>query len=105
MFSLKYKDKVIMYNMTKENVHIEDSYKIRNASEMKEILELIGSEALRYCIPYERSINSWLREWKAHNYLYDMKYEVARTGSVDLNENESLIRRIGYFFLALFYRG
>jgi hypothetical protein len=72
---------------------------------MREILELIGSEAIRYCLLYTRSITSWLREWKAHNYLYDMGYEKARTGSVDLNENESLIRRIGYFFLALFYRG
>lgn len=105
MFNLRYKNKTIIYNMTKENIHIKDSYKIRNVSEMKEILELIGSEALRRCIPYKRSINSWLREWKAHNYLYDMNYEKDRTGSVDLNEDESLIRRIGYFFLALFYRG
>ena len=105
MFYLKYKDRIIMYNMTEKNIHIEDSYKIRDISEMKEILELIGSEALRCCIPYKRSISSWLREWKAHNYLYDMNYEKDRTGSVDLNEDESLIRRIGYFFLALFYRG
>ena len=51
---------------------------------------------------YKRTIGSWLREWRAHNVLYKWGYQPDRTKSVDLNEDETQIRKIGYFLLSIF---
>lgn len=74
---------------------------------MKEILNKIKAKAEKRCFTYKRSLSSWISEWKAHNYLYDRNVaasKVSSTSSVDLNEDETLIRRFGYFILALFYK-
>ena len=62
------------------------------------------AEAEKRGFTYKRSLSSWLMEWKAHNYLSDKNIETSRTSSVDINEDEKLIRRFGYFVLALFYK-
>lgn len=79
------------------------SSEIRKPADMKEILKVIRTEAEKRGFTYKRSLFSWLMEWKAHSYLSDKKIETSRTSSVDLNEDEKLIRRFGYFILALFY--
>ena len=84
------------------NVHIEDSYKILGTENKRKILEEIVKIGAEEGFTYERSIGSWICEWKAHNALYQRNYEKERTRSVDLNEDESFFRRFCYFFLAIF---
>lgn len=85
------------------NIHIKDSYKITTTKEMRFILNLLWYAAENRDIKYKRSVNSWIREWKAHNILYKFNIRRTSTRDVDLNEAESFIRRFGYFVLSLFY--
>ena len=70
--------------VSKGNVHIKDSYKVKSKSEMKEILY-----AIQYmhpeCDVFKRSYRSLIGEWRTHNRLYHLHYKQDRTGSVDLN--------------------
>jgi hypothetical protein len=103
MFVFVYKKKTITCTISKNNIHIMRSCEIRKPADMKEILKVIRAEAEKRGFIYKRSLSSWLREWKAHTYLSDKNIETSRASSVDLNEDEKLIRRFGYFILALFY--
>ena len=88
----------------RNNIHIENSYTIKNEKQMITLLKCARELAKSlYDYKYKRTISSWLREWEAHNLLYALGVEKKRTGSVDLNEDESKTRRFGYFALSLLY--
>ena len=70
---------------------------------MKYILQLVEYASKNYNIKYERTIGSWMREWKAHNILYALRIRRSSSQHTDLDEDESLGRRIAYFILSLFY--
>lgn len=89
---------------SKINVHVENSFLIKDDELKKKFLDLIIMKGKLLGFEYKRTFDSWLREWKAHNTLYNWKYKRERTASVDLNEDESLIKRFLYVFLASFER-
>ena len=105
MYTLKYKGREIQYNLSKENIHIADSYKIKNKSDMSIIIRAIREDAARRGFEYKRSESSWITEWRAHNFMYECGIEKTRTGSVDLNENESKIKLIAYSLMSVCYMG
>lgn len=78
------------------NVHIEDSYKIKDKDKQIKILEYLHKS---YSWFKERSIKSYLREWRAHNRLYKLGLFRRHTKDVDLNVKESMFRRFIYFFI------
>ena len=85
------------------NIHIQDSWKIDNAKELNSVIDdlMKGERFTKLAAAgYTRTKASLIREWKAHNVLYRWGYEKERTGSVDLDQNESRKRRIAYFFLS-----
>lgn len=51
---------------------------------------------------FTRTYKSQVNEWLAHNLLYNLGIERERTGTIDIYQNESLIRRIGYAILSKF---
>ena len=87
-----------------KNIKITDSYTMTDPVRMLDTLNFIRKEAQRFNIQYKRTNASWIREWKAHNMLYKAGVQKERTGCTDLNEDESLHRRLGYWFLSLFYK-
>lgn len=103
--TLTYKTFTIEYTLSKGNVHIVDSYKIRKKADMNGIVVTIRAEAKKKGYTYKRSNNSWVTEWRAHNYMYDKGQQRARTGSVDLNDNESRLKLLAYSAQSLLYRG
>ena len=105
MYQLEYNGSIIEYNLSLTNVHIKDSYKITSRSQMRDILGAIRLKAIELGYEYKRSNNSWLKEWIAHNFLYNIKYEQERTGSVDLSEHESKLHLFCYNLFYLFYKG
>lgn len=105
MFILKYKDYTIKYTLSGNNVHIVDSYKIRKKADMNAIVALIRAEAAKKGFKYKRSNSSWVTEWRAHNYMYERGMERSRTGSVDLNENESRLKLLSYSAMSARYKG
>lgn len=105
MYMLQYKTFTIQYNLSKGNVQIVDSYKIRKKADMNAIVRAIRTEATKKGFKYKRSNSSWVTEWRAHNYMYDRGTERHRTGSVDLNEKEGFIKLLSYTLMALRYKG
>ena len=105
MYTLQYKNFTIQYKLSKGNVQIVNSYKIKKKADMNAIVKAIRAEATKKGFKYKRSNSSWVTEWRAHNYMYDKGKERARTGSVDLNENESKLKLLSYNAMSLLYRG
>lgn len=91
--------KTLSYYTTDMNIHIENSYLIHSNETKREILTTILANTV---FTYKRTVASWLKEWRAHNVLYRWGIELDRTKSVDLNEDETWARRVGYFFLSIF---
>lgn len=93
-------DLKVRYDST--NVHIYDSCLVASSDmadwvhRIKELGELSGYK-------YLRSEKSWVREWKAHNFLFELDVERERTHDVDLNNNETFVRRFAYYLLSLLY--
>ena len=91
--------------VTKNNTHITDSYKVKNKGVMFSILM---NTRIKYSnnsdlAIHKRTLDSMVREWRAHNFLYEIKYKRERTKDVDLDINEPWYRKTGYFILSLLY--
>ena len=101
---IQYNDKVIEYRLSASNIQIKDSYLITNQKQMRDIVQAIRVAAYEEGYEYKRTNDSWVREWAAHNLLYDWNFKRDRTGTVDLSENESGFKRFCYCLLSLLYR-
>ena len=51
-----------------------------------------------------RSVDSYVREWKAHNVLYRWGIFPDSTGDTDLSIRESALRRLGYLVISTLFR-
>lgn len=91
----------ILYFTNSKNLYIENSYQIKNNSDKKTILEEANEQIKQHGYIFNRTINSQLYEWRGHNALYKMHIAQSRSQSVDINEGETLIRRIGYRILSI----
>ena len=100
-------DSQTIVNIEKLNITITNSYQF-NSKEMSDILDYIMNKdyfKILAAAGFTRSKISLLREWKAHNYMYQKGIEINRTKDVDFNQNESARNRFGYFLLSMLYRG
>lgn len=89
------------------NICVKDSYKIKYSDDIEKLLSIIfdSSTFTEFKIAgYKRTLTSMRREWEAHNLLYKMGILRSRTGSTDLDNNESFIRKAGYAVLSFIYR-
>ncbi len=89
------------------NICVRDSYKIKYSDDIEKLLDIIcdTSTFTEFKIAgYKRTLTSMRREWEAHNLLYKMGILKSRTGSTDLDNNESFIRKAGYAVLSFIYR-
>lgn len=96
----------VIMDVEGQNIHIHNSYQVTKTEDMKMILDTIIGKSFyskMTAAGFNRSKRSMLREWKAHNVLYNHNYQPNRTRSVDLDQNESTLRRIAYFILSLFH--
>lgn len=100
----------IIYNLritvSKNNIHISDSYLISNRSKMKRLLcilrEYLDDNGITMDNPlFHRSNNSLIREWVSHNNAYKLKYKVERTSSVDMNYPQKWYVKVLYFVCSL----
>lgn len=87
------------------SVRVCDSYRY-GEDKISEILSALHANKYyeHFCkeTGYSRTFQSQFREWKAHNLLYKFGIFPKRTGSVDIDQNESLFRRFVYAILSLF---
>lgn len=90
----------ISYYTWSTKVHINNSYKITDRSEMKEILY-----AIQYkhpdCKVFKRSYDDLVREWVAHNRLYKWGIQQSKTKHVDFDVPYKWYEKIIYFILGI----
>lgn len=86
-------------------LHIENSYLLTTKRGIMGVLECIRDTKIYEDLKaagYNRTPKSEYQEWKAHNVLYRLGIARARTKSVDIDQNESKLRRFIYAILSIF---
>ena len=86
------------YNKKTNNIKIINSYEITAKCAMQNYLSFV--------VPIEkvnRTLDSCINEWIAHNRLYKLGLFKERCKDTDLSMNESLFRRICYWILSRRY--
>ena len=78
------------------NVRIVDSYKVKKEEDMLEVLMWFK---LKTGFRSRRSMDSWIREWKAHNRMYKIGLFKNHSRDCDLEELEKWYRRLVYWFI------
>lgn len=68
---------------SENNTHVEDSYKETNIN--LSVSYIIRERYLRH-LPQTRTFESYVREWKGHNRLYNLGLFRSHTKDVDLEE-------------------
>lgn len=89
------------------SICVKNSYKIKYSDDIENLLKIICNNPAfsEFKIAgYKRTLSSMRREWEAHNLLYKLGIFKTRTGSTDLDNNESFIRKAGYTVLLFIYR-
>lgn len=87
-------------SVTKNNVHIEDSYQITRRREMRELLEYL-KETNPDSDVWNRRIFHMTCEWKAHNRMYRLGLFKSHTKDVDLNYPQEWYIKVLYFILGI----
>lgn len=83
---------------TKNKTTIYDSYLMKNVSkEVKEIIE----ERQEKKYKTNRTLNSYIRETKAHNRLYKLGLFRKHTKDCDLEEDIKTWKEIAYFIIGI----
>ncbi len=86
-------------------LHIENSYLITSKNGIKHTLETIRKTRMYKDLKasgYTRTPESEYQEWRAHNFLYRIGYKRERTKHVDIDQNESELRKFIYAILSIF---
>lgn len=84
---------------------VTDSYRIASKKDIMHKLELLHASSEYWLIRqygYNRTLKSEYREWRAHNILYKLGIARKRTGTVDITQHESKLRRFAYAILSIF---
>lgn len=83
------------YNLTMDNLHIEDSYLVDSTDDMYLFLSNCMTEMPESNV-WKRSFCSLKNEWVTHNLLYKLHIYRSRTKDVDLNYPQKWYYRLGY---------
>lgn len=86
--------KGLKIEVTCDNIKIHDSFKIKKKKDIKECVKEIIHKAPLY--KSKRSVNSMVREWKAHNRFYNIGILKSKSGDCDLEAKQ-------FFLIKLFY--
>ena len=103
MINIKYSECIINVLLSTNNTSIKDSYRIRRINDMVNVLKKIRNTCDDSYAIHKRSIFGMVNEWRVHNLLYFLHIKRRRTGTVDLNVNQSIWAKIAYTLLSVFY--
>lgn len=72
----------LIIQVSRNNIHIIDSFKITSKNEIKKyVVEILDRTPIFHT---KRSVNSFVREWYAHNKFYRMGLFKSHTKDCDL---------------------
>lgn len=82
-----YNDKEIKITITEDNLHIQNSYQIKNRRDMKNIIEQFKDNFPNHIL---NTVSTYLLvcEWATHNICYQLNILKDRTKDVDLNHKK-----------------
>ena len=103
MINIKSSEYIINVLLSTNNTSIKDSYRIRRINDMVNVLKKIRNTCDDSYAIHKRSIFGMVNEWRVHNLLYFLHIKRRRTGTVDLNVNQSIWVKIAYTLLSVFY--
>lgn len=89
------------YSISNNNIHINDSYKIKSKESMLNVLNDIYNKY--YSDVFKRSMDSLLNEWGAHNLFYNLHLFRSHTKDVDLNYPQKKWLSICYNIVGFVY--
>lgn len=99
-----YKENKVYADLSTTNTRIQDSYRISSKSDMKAILEELRERSCSTDMAINLlSINEMVREWRAHNLLYDLHLFRSHTKDVDLNIGNPWCLKVLYAVVSLLY--
>ena len=87
------------------SLHIRNSHRVKKRKDIEAALEYIRAMPEYVALKeagYTRTPKSEYNEWRAHNVLYRLGIARERTKSVDIDQNESMLRRFVYAVLSIF---
>ena len=87
----------MLIKISKNNIHIEDSYKVNTKEDMQIVLtDIRANHSLEETDVLKRTDKSIIKEWCVHNVLYNLHLFRTHTKDVDLNYPQSKIIEIAY---------
>ncbi len=86
-------------NYSQNNTQVKNSYLLSTKNAIREEVEEIVDYRKMTKRPVTRSINSYVREWRGHNRLYNWGLFRNHTRDVDLNENNNIIEELLWLIL------
>lgn len=102
-YTFEEKDYEVTFNYDILNIHIENSHELYTRQEVIDALTYIHS-TFEYkklvSMGYTRTLKSQIDEWRAHNVMWSWGFKRSRTDSVDLDQNESKLRKFLYSIIA-----
>lgn len=93
---------MLNYKLEENNLHIYESYKIKTALEMEDVLFSIALENKLHSNIFKRGLKSLVREWEAHNLLYRIGLFKSHTFEVDLEYPPKF--SCLYYILSIIYK-
>ena len=94
----------MLFKISKNNIHIENSFTVKSRKEMQLVLDDIRKHnSLEYCEVLKRTDKSLIKEWCAHNLLYRLHILRNHTKDVDLNYPQSKTIELLYSIVSIFY--
>ena len=97
----------MLIQVSKNNIHIEDSYKVNTTKDMQIVLnDIRANHSLEESDVLKRTDKSLIKEWRVHNVLYNLHLFREHTKDVDLNYPQSktieIAYSIAYFIVSIF---
>lgn len=89
----------IEFNIYGIDCRVLDSYRVKDKDSKIEFLNYLLEN---YSAFNARTIDSYYKEWKAHNFLYKIGFIRSKTATVDLNIDEGKLRLFIYNLISLF---
>ena len=89
--------------LTAENTHIVDSCEVKSREEMVAFLTQLRENASPEMAINQRSMESLVDEWRAHNFFYGLHVFRSRTHDVDLERHQNWWRDAFCRVVSFFY--
>ena len=87
----------MLIKVSKNNIHIEDSYKVNRKDDMQIVLsDIRANHSLEESDVLKRTDSSLIKEWRVHNVLYNLHLFREHTKDVDLDYPQSKMIKIAY---------